>query len=244
VVVRILYAALVAAGLGGLIWALPHLSRLPVFRVDTVSVSGARLLTPQEVVAASGLRPGRSVWDDLSPVIGELRDHPVIVDARIRRSLPATLVIEVEEEQPVAWVEAGALRLATETGQILPVDPPRAALDLPLVRVAAGTRATPGEDSLTQQLVSEAGRLARADPALMSRVSEIHRAASGELLLILGQPAVELLLPIGAGADRLDQVRAVLEHLDGRTRGGSAPQVVHLDARFAEQVVVRFSSSF
>jgi cell division protein FtsQ len=227
-------------------WGPELLSRLDIFDVERAEISGVQLLAPHEVLAASGLREGQSVWDDPETWLEPLRAHPVVRTAAIERSLPRTLLIRVEEHRPVALIEAGALRPATADGVILPVDPARAPMDLPLIRGAAVSGDTVADPD-TRFLLVETARLAQLDPALLAGVSEIRRDRSGDLVLILAQPSAELLLPPGAGPDRLRQLRAVLD--DVARRGAAGPDRVastrriRIDVRFADQVVVRFPQS-
>jgi cell division protein FtsQ len=244
---RLAAGALVAVCLAAPFWGPPVLRELDIFRVERTEVSGVHLLAPHEVLSASGIRPEHSVWDDPEEWIEALRAHPVVRDAVIERSLPRTLLIRIEERRPVALVEAGLLRPATAEGEVLPVDPTRAQVDLPLVRISGLDAATSRvEEEADRMLLGEAGRLAQLDPALLARVSEIRRAPSGDLVLLLSQPAVELLLPPGAGPERLRQLRAVLDDIEHRAEAGSAGHPaarVRVDVRYEDQVVVRFPSS-
>jgi cell division protein FtsQ len=244
---RLAAGVLVVVCLGSPLWGLPLLRELDAFRVERAEVSGVHLLAPHEVLRASGIRTDQSVWDDPDSWLESLRSHPVVRDAVIERSLPGTLLIRIVEHSPVALVEAGTLRPATAEGEILPVDPARASVDLPLVRIAgleAGASRVEAEDG--RLLLRETGRLVQLDPALLSRVSEIRRTPSGDLLLLLGNPAAELLLPPGADPERLRQLRAVLGDIENRS-AGSAPREVsrmlRVDARYQDQIVVRFPPS-
>jgi cell division protein FtsQ len=239
---RFAAAALLCASFAAPAWGPPLLSRWSVFRVERVEVSGMHLLAPHEVLAASGIHSGNSVWDDPEPWLTALRAHPVVREAFIERSLPGGLKVRIQERRPVALVESGALRPATADGEVLPVDPSRARVDLPLVRTRAGGAAdAQGRDEEVRFLLREAGHLARMDPALIARVSEVRRAGSGDVLLVLGQPAAELLLPPAVDAERLRQLRAVIEDLEQRAATSQRP--IRVDVRFEDQVVVRFPPS-
>jgi hypothetical protein len=228
-------------------WAPRLLGDFQAFEIERVEVSGMHLVAPHEVLETSGIRQGQSVWDDREPWLAAIRSHPGVADASIERVLPRTLRIRVEERRPIAFVEAEALRAATDTGDLLPVDPSRAALDLPLVR---GAVHPPGEvsdrvhDAGTLGLLADAGRLAAFDPHLYARVSEVSRAPAGHVVLSLTSPAMRVLLPAEPGTARLRQLRAVLDDLEQRAdlaqRRASKP--IHVDLRFADQVVVRLSS--
>lgn len=233
---RLAAVGLVAAGTASSpLWGPPLLRRASFFGADRIEVAGTRLLAPHEVVAASGIRIGASVWTDPAAWEASLRKHPVIASAEVERRLPATLRIRIVEKRPAAFVAAGTLRPATAAGEILPVDPARVPVDLPIAGTAPDT-ATRVRDGATLRLLAEAGRLADADPMLMARVSELRPGADGATRLVLAHPRVEVLLPAGAAEPRLTQLRAVLADVARRAPEGGRAQV---DARFADQVVVR-----
>jgi len=243
---RLLAVALVGLCLSSVLWGTRVLREMDAFRVERVEVSGVHLLAPHEVLAASGVRLGQNVWDDPQAWLDALHAHPVIQSATIERTLPRTLLIRVEERRPVALVAAPTLRPATADGRVLPVEPARASVDLPLVRTsaAAGTEAA-DEESL--RLLMEVGRLAQLDPALIARVSEVRSSGPQSLALTLGSPAVELLLPVGADEAQLRRLHAVLDDIGLRTAEIPAAERperrIHVDLRFADQAVVRFPSS-
>ncbi|HEX5727477.1 MAG TPA: FtsQ-type POTRA domain-containing protein, partial [Longimicrobiaceae bacterium] len=195
----LLLAALAGAGAAPL-WAPPLLRRVEWFAARRVEVSGTHLLAPHEALAASGVRIGMNVWTDPEAWEAALRRHPAVADAEVTRRLPATLRIRVEEKRPAALVEAGTLRPATAAGEVLPVDPARVRVDLPLLRAPAG----PGRT----RALAETGRLAELDPALLARVSEVRPAAGGALRLTLSAPAAEVLVPAGADGASLARLRA------------------------------------
>ncbi|HEX6368705.1 MAG TPA: FtsQ-type POTRA domain-containing protein [Longimicrobium sp.] len=233
---RLVLIGLVAAAAGSSpFWAPPAFQRVPLFDADRVEVAGSRLLAPHEIVAASGIRIGASVWTDPAPWEAALRRNPVIAEARVERRFPSTLRIRITEKRPAAFVAAGTLRPATAEGEILPVDPARVPVDLPLAGTAPDT-ATRVRDRATLRLLAEAGRLMEADPVLMARVSELRAGADGSTRLVLAHPRAEVLLAAGAVEPRLTQLRAALADVARRMPDTGRAQV---DARFADMVVVR-----
>lgn len=240
-----LFAAFLLVLLAAPVWGPQVLRHLSWFDVERVEISGTRLLAPHEVLVASGVRRGQSVWDDARVWEAALRGHPVISDAQVSRKLLGTLRIRVEEERPVALVDMGALRPVTATGAVLPIDPARAPVDLPLIRMPlASPEHNLAADTGTLSLLAETARLGQLDPGLVARVSEVRQSKAGELLLTLSHPAAELVLPPGAELVRLRQLRAVLDDIERRATtagtdagGASSPRV---DLRFVDQVVVRY----
>jgi hypothetical protein len=234
---RLVLGATLPVVLAAPLWGPRALERTPWFRVRQVEVAGARMVAPHAVLAASGIHLGESVWKEPDAWVASLRRHPGIEDARVVRRLPGTLRIEVAEKRPVGLVVSGALHPVTSRGEVLPVDPARVPLDLPLIRADAGADSSAG----VRVLAAEVGRLSQLDPGLFARVSEVSWEGKGTLLLTLSAPDARVLLPAGVGSNRLRQLRAALEDVERRAPS-SAPDAgpVRIDLRFREQVVVRF----
>lgn len=211
------------------------------FDVRTVEVSGTRLLAPHEVLAVAGISSGQSLWDDRETWERPLREHPAIASARVTRRIPGTLRVRVEEKHPVAYVEAGTLRLATAGGELLPVDPTRRPVDLPIVRAEWGD---PEQVAVARRLLALAGRLEALDPALLARVSEIRATRRGGGAVLV-HPLGEIVVAPDADAARLAELRAVIADLERRAAANRqvAPSGVRVDLRYDDQVVVRFPSS-
>jgi hypothetical protein len=131
------------------------------------------------------------------------------------------------------------LRPATADGEILPVDPARVPVDLPILRAPVRERGGRVADSATLALLAETARLSSLDPALVARVSEVAAGRGGTTTLLLSSPAAEVVLPAGAGGDRLRLLRAALADVARRAPADSARGLARLDLRFADQVVVR-----
>ncbi|QLE71678.1 FtsQ-type POTRA domain-containing protein [Streptomyces rectiverticillatus] len=95
-------AAVLAGGAAG--WALYGSTWLRATRVE---VSGARVLTPDEVRAAAGVRLGGPLVSvDTDAIEERLRDAlPRIASVRVERSWPHTVALKVVERQPKAIVQ-------------------------------------------------------------------------------------------------------------------------------------------
>lgn len=238
--------ALAAVGLVGVVAAATQaprvLRRMEQFRVARVEVLGTRYLAPHHALAASGITRASSVFDDPEQWKAALLRHPLIVDARIERRLPNTVVLEITEAEPVALVGTRELKPVDARGRVLPIDPAVAPLDLPLLGAPSDT----GPDGrLTDPgaitLIRELDRIRRLEPGIADQISEIHQVAGGHLRLMLRQPArAEMLIPPDADPVRLRQVRAVLADLVAR---GELERLRRIDVRFRDQVVVALDSS-
>ena len=235
------YVAMVALAVGtaALVARAPELlSRMEVFRVTQLSLEGARYLTETEAVAAVALPPQASVWDDNDEWEARLEAHPLVKDARIRRRLPGTLVLEVQEREPVALFPSPTLEPVDEAGRILPIDPALHKLDLPIMvpgQEGGGVALTPAERRV---LAGEIARLAHGDPGFLARISEVAMNRQGELRAQVWDPPVTLYFRPGLPSGRIQDGFRALDDARGRFDGS---EVMDLDLRYEDQVVVRLS---
>ncbi len=107
---RILLAALSTVCLAGLAWLAVQ---SPLLDVDRVSVRGTEHLSPAEVRRAAGVeRRDALLLVDRGAVARRVEQLPWAADVSVGRRLPGTLVIDVTERRPVAWVHADGRVLA------------------------------------------------------------------------------------------------------------------------------------
>lgn len=111
-------AALAAIALAVATWAV---AASPLFQVRDVQVRGNRHLSDSDVVRLAGIRAGANVLTvSIRRVEGALAGSPWIRSAEVRRSLPSTLVLRIEERSPVAWVrQPNGIALVAADGTIL-----------------------------------------------------------------------------------------------------------------------------
>jgi cell division protein FtsQ len=222
---RRLLALLTGAGVGLLatspLWGPRVLRPLAFFRVRHVEVRGTRYAAPAEIARVLAVDTLRSIWDDLDVLEARVRKLPQVRSADVRRSLPGTIVVTVEEHAPVALVPTGSgFRAYDEDGRALPLDPTRGAVDLPIV-------ARP--DTALLRLL---GELRAANPSLFARVSELRRSGREEVVMKLVTLPVRMMVSVDV--DRLEQISYVEQDL--RRRRATATE---LDLRFKDQVIAR-----
>lgn len=202
-------------------WARAALHRMTYFHVRTIEIRGARYLQPEDVVARLRVDTLRSIVDDVAPLEARLRTHPEIADVAITRRFPGTLVVTIRENAPVALVPVGdGLQPFDSAGKALPIDPSRAALDLPIV-----SRFDRGALALL-------GALRARDTVAYQRVSEV--SPEGRDLVFILVPALRVRAAAGVAADRFRDIFPVESDLARRSE-----RVAELDLRYRDQVVAR-----
>ena len=213
-------AALIVIG-SSPFWLRRSLQSMSFFAVRRVEIQGTRYLLPPEIVASLGVDTTASVWDDIDPLVRRLQGHPQVESAEIHRKLPGTLVVRVTERRPVALVPGPAgLKAVDFKGKVLPIDPVRSDLDLPIFSIS---------DTALLGLLE---RIRESNPALFARVSELRRAAKGELLLYVAAMPVRAMADVSAA--RLAEIIPV-EHDLARRQA----RAVELDLRYKDQVIAR-----
>jgi cell division protein FtsQ len=206
----------------GLIWySGPRLlRRLDFFRIRRVEISGLQYLAPAKVIATLELDSRSSVFDDLVDGTRRLRNLPGIESVELRRRLPGTLEIVLDEAVPVALApRPSGMALLDSSGKVLPFDPAASAPDLPVA-------ATP--DRVVARVLAS---VQLSDPVLFARIRAAWRVQEDVILDLDGRrlwfsPAVTA-----------EDIRAVMAVAQDLARQGRKYQ--ELDGRFAGQVVVR-----
>jgi len=215
-------AVAVVALLGALPWIGPRaLSSLAFFRVRKVEIRGATYIPASEILGRLRLDSSASVFDDPDPLLRRLQAHPQIRDVEIDRRLPATLIVRVRENMPVALIPVTKGFVVVDgQGRQLPIDPSATALDLPILAA---------RDTALARLLAE---LRAGYPSLFARVSEIRREGRNELVVRLPDARVRALSDVTA--DRLAEVTPVEADLARRHL-----RVAELDLRYRDQVIAR-----
>lgn len=209
-----------AAGL--LVWfGGPFLGRrMDFFRVRRIEFVGMRHLERGRAVAALALKPGASVFDDRTILEQRLVAVRGVRSAAVGRRLPGTLVVELEEWDPVALApDAGRLAFMDETGRILPFDPAESAADLPVA-------------SAPDRVVGRVLANVRAqEPALFAEIATAARLG-GDILLVARDRRIWFGPDVSA-----EEIRAVMAVAHDLARRGQTYS--ELDGRYAGQVIVR-----
>ncbi len=184
------------------------------FAIRAISVEGSTLLSPWEVEQIAGISRGMNLLKvDLNQVRDRLVADNRIVAAEVRRSIPGTLRIQIEENVGVAAIPAftGWLEI-DKTGRVLAVTKDFASLNLPVI---SGLRH--GFLTVGQRLPDNSGWavaqecLSTMSPYMLSQISEINVANSNSIVLWTRDP---LRIVIGDAGNLQQKVQALVSMLD------------------------------
>lgn len=208
--------------------------RHPYFAIRDVEVLGAERARRADIVVRSGLAPHTRIWSvDPGAVEEQVRRHPWVKAVRIRRELPARLVITIEEWSPGAIVALDKLYYVADNGVIFKALDEKDPVDFPFI---TGLRAAglPPEAPATREKVSEALVVGRAVEQTALGLSEIRFQPGGGIVLYPVSYPVPFHMGWGDWDGKLSRLEWFLREFQGK---GARFRAV--DLSFRGQVVVR-----
>ena len=214
-------AAILVLLLGAPLWGPLLLRQLSFFRVRKVEIIGARYVSVGDVIDRLHVDTTASVWDPTGPLAARLASHPEVRSVSVRRKLPGTLVVELQENLPIALVATNdGLRAYDARGVALPIDLARTPIDAPILQ-----RRDVG-------LLRFLGALRKDAPALYDRLSEVRVVSPDEVVLQVAGTPVRAMHDVSPA--RLAEIEPVEQDL--ARRGLHAAE---LDLRYRDQVIAR-----
>jgi|GEM_PF-2086585 len=190
-----------------------------------VKVEGANLLSNREVIALAAIDRTTPFYKiDLKPIELRLLQHSLIRAARVRRELdPPTLVLTIEERQPVAFLRSdanGEAFIIDRDGLLLRPkliaglrDPVRL-LQVPLLS-GVSERDTAGYQAMAKMVAMIA---ALDSGVLASAIGELHRTPTGDYVIYTSTTQT----PIFIGSPFEHAFRTALEEQAANDRSGTA----------------------
>lgn len=157
-----------------------------------------------------GLAHGRNLLSvDLEALAREVTEHPWVARAEVTRRLPDTLIVEVEEYEPVALLAAGAMYLVDRSGRPFKRREPGEGVGLPVVTGVRLDRGGAISPSMERALEAIAAYAERPRPLL----GEVHVDDDGSVTLYTAVRGTQLRLGRGdlrKALARFDALRAAL----------------------------------
>lgn len=202
-------------------WGPLLLRQLSYFRVRKVEIIGARYVSVGDVVDRLHIDTMASIWDPTAPLAARLASHPQLRRVSVRRKLPGTLVVDIDENLPVALVATNdGVRAFDARGVALPIDLARTPIDAPIL---------PRKDVVLLKLL---GLLRSEAPALYDRVSEVRIVGTDEVLIDYDGMPVRAMRDVSAA--RLAEIDPVEDDLSRR-----GLRAAEIDLRYRDQVIAR-----
>jgi cell division septal protein FtsQ len=233
------------AAAGFFCWSCWHayawLTRSEIFQIARVDVRGVRLLADADLKKIVGEFTGQNIFRaDLQAAVRRARANQWIKDARIQRSLPNRITMDVVERRPHALLDTGTGRylIDSEAVAIERVTGDARAADLLPVISIRNCRAVPGEpvtaETMTEalMLLSEIGARGGWD------ISDITVKAGSRESLSLLYAGNEFKIGSGNYGEKLRRLSEVMR--DVYLRGLN---IAYVDLRAERQAAVMVSEA-
>jgi cell division protein FtsQ len=194
------------------------------FEIKAVQIEGRHHVTEARIAELLGSYKGQSIFAfDTEAARARLKAEGWIGEARVMRSLPATLVVELEERQPFAlWRDGGRTAVIDAKGRVLTLASRGEFAELPVV-------SGPGAAEPAKEIIEALAAM----PELKPHVQQIERVAGRRWDLVLDS-GLRAKLPGTGFTDALTDIGAIV---------GKNPaafyEIAEMDFRVPTQFTVR-----
>lgn len=207
--------------------------RSPYFSIKEVTVDGCMAVSRDEVLELAGIREGMNIFAvNLDKTRKLLECSPMIRAADLKRELPSTIYIRIEERKPVALVVSGGkLWLVDAEGKILGEDNgkiPGLVAIVGISRIVSAGSRLEGKELHALACVGAMGPLTRS-------VSSEVQVSGDELVLLLKEGGAPVYLgEADAGLkSRLESLESVLSALGNQ----DLQKVEYIELRYGKPSV-------
>ncbi|TRZ97443.1 MAG: FtsQ-type POTRA domain-containing protein [Nitrospiraceae bacterium] len=212
------------------------------FEIRVVEITRTERISRADVLAMLDLEPGLGLLRiDLVQAQRSLETHPWIRRATVRRVLPDTLVVDLDEREPVAVLRTGAGRefLLDREGTLISEGVPAADEGLPILTGVDYADAILGTGDTVARVRSGIALAGLLDRSGVGR-TEVDLRRPGDLVVYYS--GLRLRFGEGDFGDKVDRYRQVSDRVVDRwvVQAKAAPaRQVEVDLRFQDKVIVR-----
>jgi cell division protein FtsQ len=213
------------------------------FEIRVVEITRTERISREDVLAMLDLEPGRGLLRiDLVQAQRSLETHPWIRRATVRRVLPDTLMVELDEREPVAVLRTGAggrKFLLDREGTLISEGVPAADEGLPILTGVDYADAIMGTGDTVARVRSGIALAGLLDRSGVGR-TEVDLRRPGDMVAYYS--GLRLRFGEGDFGDKVDRYRQVADRVVDRwvAQAKAAPaRQVEVDLRFQDKVIVR-----
>jgi len=208
-----------------------------LFSLKDIKVEGNRFAKKSELLNLIKVEPSVSLLEfDTQKIANQVEQHPLIQRATVSRSLPSSLVIRVQEKEPLAILNNSVLLALDEKGQPMPVFRTEMFFDYPIISNIKLPKNHPEENSELNQVIDFLNFTKAKNFALYSEISEISYSKNIGIYFYLNEGAIPVILGNGNLQKKCANLLVVLNLVK---RENKLAKVKCFDLRFKNQVIVK-----
>lgn len=216
--------------------------RLENFNLTTTNVRGNNILGHDEVKALANLPLAKSLNEiNISNIQQRVEKHPYVKGARISRSFPRKITIDIVERQPVAYLNLPSFLVVDDEGFIMPLRHDNMEFNIPtLTGFNPATELYPiGGKSLSYKTLEAVDYLKIVRdlfPKLFEDISELTVDKEDAYVMVLSEYPTRIHF---GQSDIIGQLM-LLKEFDNMLSGlKSLNSYRYVDLRYKNQIVVR-----
>lgn len=210
----------------------------PVFGLKKFEVAGNQSIRAEEIIQIASVGIGTNIFRvDTEEINHRLALHPMVAKSAVRRHLPSTLVLTIEERQPLGLLPApGGFIVIDGQGVYLSKIGSIVELNLPIITgVQLPADLYPGRAISLPQLSAVLPLLQRLNSSLGQALSEVN-VANPDKLKLYTLDGVEV--RVGTTEETLARLDLLLEVLGQKRPDGQ--KIEYIDMSFAGNPVVKY----
>lgn len=203
-----------------------------MFLVKDVEVEGNEFLQDEEILQLVEIDSSKHLFAfDLRNIEEQVSQHQLIEKTTIARALPSTLVIRVQEKEPLAILYDGKLYPIDKEGTSLEAFQSEIIMDFPVITKR------PEEAAAFRQILSFLQEIKENRFSLYSQISEVSFSSSKGIYFYLSKAAIPVIVGHGDFRKRSDKFLRILKTL----KNEQFASIKYFDLRFKDQVVMKTS---
>ncbi|MCL6638309.1 MAG: FtsQ-type POTRA domain-containing protein [Firmicutes bacterium] len=156
----------------------------PLFEVKRIEVSGNRYLDAGAIRAAANIGMGTNIFKvNLNAVAGDIKVIPMVKEVRVRRVLPASILVEISEREPLGLFPTAEGFIEIDAEGVYLKKASAGAEGLPVVTGVRAAAPNPGEPVQGENLREALQVIGGLAPEVVKELSEVHVGAGGQVVL-------------------------------------------------------------
>lgn len=215
------------------------ISWLPIFQIQTITVTGNDALSTDKVISLSGLVQGDNLfWCGAGEAKKQLRHNPFVEQVSIGRALPNEIIIQVKERKSVGYIMSvdGYVQVDAE-GRLLAIQQSLGNYRLPVIS-GVGLNELPELGGIIQnkKLKQALEILQSCDAALLDNIAELNVGQEYYILMYTNQQLEVRLGGLENMEQRLKDLNKILTEVVGVKYASN--QILYIDMRYENSAAV------
>lgn len=236
----IFWVAVLAIAGYGLFFVVKQIAiRSGYFKVEFVKFSGNRYQDEKNIQSFAKVDLNQSIFDvNLAYITDKMLENPYLRGVSVSRILPSSILIDVQEREPILYLADQSVYMVDETGMVLQKLPRMLMGKLPII-TGLSKKAIEKDSTAILAAIQLVRKIREVDASLVSFISEINfrDQKTPELVLVKGAARVKL-----GTTDYYQRIYLLSELLSKQPIMDRLPTIRTIDLTFADRVIVQNKS--